>query len=190
MKQNLLFFMFIALAKSEGYYCPYESLGYDGTNDLLYDYYDSRGDYWIRIGNTGWETRESYCKAKGDITKHFDAGQGKCEDSQGTCIWDGISCDVNVNKQPDCFELCRKVANNEGLSCLGNCPNGYSSREKLYQVCSETPTPTPTNRTTINNSTTTNRTTNRTTNIESTIKSTSDKMNKKHNYYKKRKCMN
>jgi hypothetical protein len=133
----LIFISLIALAKSEGYYCPYDSIGYDGINDLLYDYYESKDNYWIRMNRTGWETRESYCNAKGNLNIHSDAGKAKCEDSQGTCIWDGTSCNVNVLKKPDCFKLCNTIVNNGGLSCLGNCPNGYSSRDTLYNLCNK-----------------------------------------------------
>lgn len=133
---TVLFAIMSTLVLAEGYYCPYSSLGYDGNNDLLYDYYQSsnNGMYWVRMGQTGWETRQSYCNAKGDTSIHFDAGQAKCEDSQGTCMWDG-SCIVNTSKQPDCFELCQTVVNGGGLPCLGNCPNGNVSREQLYDIC-------------------------------------------------------
>ena len=128
---------FIALVKGEGYYCPYESLGFDGRNDLLYDYYEGRGDSWIRMGRTGWETRESYCRAKGNLNLHSDAGEAKCIDSQGTCRWSGNSCEVDPTKTPDCFELCKAVSDGKGLQCLGNCPGGSSSREELYSICNE-----------------------------------------------------
>lgn len=134
-KHLILYTILIAFTKAEGYYCPYESLGFDGRNDLLYDYYEGKGDYWIRMGRTGWETRESYCRAKGDLSLHSDAGEGKCVDSQGTCIWSGSSCDVNPSKAPDCFELCKRVSEGGGLSCLGNCPDGRSDRSQLYSIC-------------------------------------------------------
>lgn len=139
-KHIILISAFIALVKGEGYYCPYESLGFDGRNDLLYDYYEGQGDYWIRMGRTGWETRESYCRAKGDINLHADAGEAKCIDSQGTCRWSGNSCEVNPSKTPDCFELCQAVVEGKGLSCLGNCPGGSSSRDELYSICNQRPT--------------------------------------------------
>jgi hypothetical protein len=136
-KHIVLFSAFIALVKGEGYYCPYESLGFDGRNDLLYDYYEGQGDYWIRMGRTGWETRESYCRAKGNLNLHSDAGEAKCIDSQGTCIWSGSSCEVNTNKQPDCFALCKAVSDGKGLQCLGNCPSGNTSRDELYNICNQ-----------------------------------------------------
>lgn len=134
-KHIVLISAFIAFVHGEGYYCPYDSLGYDGKNDLLYDYYEGNGDYWVRMGRTGWETRESYCRAKGDLSLHNDAGEAKCIDSQGTCRWNGNSCEVNPLKEPDCFELCKAVHDGKGLSCLGNCPNGSSSRDELYSIC-------------------------------------------------------
>jgi hypothetical protein len=118
-------------------------LGFDGTNDLLYDYYQGNGDYWTRIGQTGWETRYTYCFAKGDFTQHSDAGQAKCEDSQGTCFWSGSSCQVNPSKQPDCFALCQTVQNGGGLPCLGNCPGGKVDRSQLYAICDNVPSPSP-----------------------------------------------
>lgn len=126
---------FIALVHGEGYYCPYDSLGYDGRNDLLYDYYESSGNYWVRMGRTGWETRESYCRAKGDLYLHSDAGEEKCKDSQGTCRWNGNSCEIDTSKEPDCFELCKAVHDGKGLQCLGDCPGGYSSRDEIYNIC-------------------------------------------------------
>lgn len=137
-KSIILYSTIIAFVKAEGYYCPYESLGFDGRNDLLYDYYEGKGDHWVRMGRTGWETRESYCRAKGDLSLHSDAGEGKCVDSQGTCIWSGSSCDVNPSKTPDCYELCKRVNEGGGLSCLGNCPGGRSDRSQLYSICSQT----------------------------------------------------
>jgi hypothetical protein len=134
-KHIILSSVLIAFVKAEGYYCPYDSLGFDGKNDLLYDYYEGNGDYWVRMGRTGWETRESYCRAKGNMALHNDAGQAKCEDSQGTCMWSGSSCEINQSKKPDCFELCQTVKDGRGLQCLGNCPNGNSDRSQLYSIC-------------------------------------------------------
>jgi hypothetical protein len=134
-KHIILYSAVIAFVKAEGYYCPYESLGFDGKNDLLYDYYEGNGDRWVRMGRTGWETRESYCRAKGDLSLHSDAGEGKCVDSQGTCIWSGSSCDINQSKTPDCYELCKRVSEGGGLNCLGNCPGGRSDRSQLYSIC-------------------------------------------------------
>jgi hypothetical protein len=127
--------LLVKFVLGEGYYCPYRRLGYDGRNDLLYDYYEGNGNYWTRMGRIGWETRESYCRAKGNPSLHSDAGEAKCIDSQGTCRWTGSSCEVNPNKQADCYKLCETIRNGGGLQCLGNCPNGYSSREQLYSIC-------------------------------------------------------
>lgn len=129
--------LLVKFVLSEGYYCPYRRLGYDGRNDLLYDYYEGNGNYWTRMGRIGWETRESYCRAKGDVNLHSDAGEAKCVDSQGTCVWSGSSCEVNPNKQPDCYKLCETIRNGGGLQCLGNCPNGYSSRDQIYSICND-----------------------------------------------------
>ncbi|NBO99442.1 MAG: hypothetical protein EBU90_04845 [Proteobacteria bacterium] len=138
MKYLCLLLLFIIKVTAEGYYCPYSSLGYDGKNDLLYDYYQNQGNVWIRIGRTGWETRTQYCRAKGDFSLHSDASQAKCQDSQGTCQWNGNSCEVNPNKKPDCFQLCQTVLSGGGLSCLGNdCPGGPSNRETLYAICQD-----------------------------------------------------
>jgi hypothetical protein len=134
-KHIILLTAITSFVKAEGYYCPYESLGFDGRNDLLYDYYEGNGDYWVRMGRTGWETRESYCRAKGDASLHNDAGRDKCIDSQGTCSWSGTSCDVSSSKKPDCFELCKTVKDGKGLQCLGNCPGGNSDRSQLYSIC-------------------------------------------------------
>ncbi len=143
----ILCLIYASSVYAEGYYCPYESLGFDGRNDLLYDYYESSGDHWVRMGRTGWETRQSYCRAKGDASLHDDAGEAKCVDSQGTCRWSGSSCEVNQTKTPDCFELCKAVVDGRGLSCLGNCPDGYSSRDRLYSICSSRTTSKTTSRT-------------------------------------------
>ena len=134
-KHIILSSVLIAFVKAEGYYCPYDSLGFDGRNDLLYDYYEGNGDYWIRMGRTGWETRESYCRAKGNLSLHSDAGEAKCQDSQGTCMWSGSSCDINPSKQPDCYDLCKAVKDGQGLQCLGNCPTGNSDRTQFYSIC-------------------------------------------------------
>jgi hypothetical protein len=134
----LVYIVFLSLIKfvlGEGYYCPYRRLGYDGQNELLYDFYEGNGNYWTRMGRIGWETRESYCRAKGDANLHNDAGEAKCIDSQGTCRWSGSSCEVNPNKQPDCYRLCETIRNGGGLPCLGNCPTGYFSRDRLYSMC-------------------------------------------------------
>jgi hypothetical protein len=134
----------IKLVLSEGYYCPYDFLGATETNDLLYDYYSSNdnGNSWERLNETGWMTRIDYCNAKGDTLLHFDAGQAKCEDSQGTCLWVNNQCTVNPYKLPDCLDLCQKVINNEGLPCLGNCLSGRISREILYSICDKESTTT------------------------------------------------
>lgn len=130
----------ISLVSAEGYFCPYEGLGFDGTNDLLYDYYEIENDYWIRLNETGWITRFSYCADKADINKHSDAGETKCNDSQFTCYWSDNNCVVNSTRIPDCIELCEAVLQNKGLDCLGNCPSGYKSRNELYSICNIEPT--------------------------------------------------
>ena len=149
----------VSIVSAEGYYCPYSDLGYDGTNDLLYDYYEGHGDYWTRMGTTGWETRLAYCNAKGDLSIHSDAGQAKCEDSQGTCYWTGSSCEPDNNKQPDCYALCQTIKNGGGLECLGNCPGGNKDRSQIYAICDGTPTPTTTDTTTTDTTPTTTDTT-------------------------------
>uniref|UniRef100_A0A6C0E0J3 Uncharacterized protein n=1 Tax=viral metagenome TaxID=1070528 RepID=A0A6C0E0J3_9ZZZZ len=125
--------------KSEGYYCPYESLGANGDNTLLYDYYDKIDNYWVRKDQTGWEPVLSYCSAKGDNGKHSDAGEWKCNDSKGLCFWDGIEglCKVSPNRQPDCFQLCEAILKGEGPDCLGDCPGGKSSNTlyEKYNTC-------------------------------------------------------
>lgn len=137
LKHIISLVFLVKFVLGEGYYCPYRRLGYDGRNDLLYDYYEGNGNYWTRMGRIGWETRESYCRAKGNPSLHSDAGEAKCVDSQGTCMWTGNSCEVNPNKQPDCYKLCETIRNGGGLSCLGNCPGGYASRDRLYSMCNE-----------------------------------------------------
>jgi hypothetical protein len=126
----------ITFIKAEGYYCPYEELGANGNNKLLYDYYNlnqaSSGTYWTRTGQTGWQTVESYCFAKGDTSIHSDAGEWKCNDSKGLCNWDGSSCKVISTRDPDCIEMCRAVLNGEAPDCLGNCPDGHSGGNYLY----------------------------------------------------------
>jgi hypothetical protein len=128
-KNIILSSVFIAFVKAEGYYCPYDSLGFDRRNDLLYDYYEGKGNYWIRIGKTGWETRKSYCNAKGN------AGKEKCQDSQGICMWSSSSCNINPSKKPDCYDLCKAVKNGKGLPCLGKCPTGNFHRNQFYSIC-------------------------------------------------------
>lgn len=132
------FISFISLIRAEGYVCPYEELGFGGRNDLLYDYYTQRDNYWVRLNETGWITRSNYCSDKGDTIKHLDAGETKCNDSQFTCYWSSGSCLVNSTRIPDCIELCKTVLENKGLSCLGECPGGYKSRNELYSICENT----------------------------------------------------
>ena len=130
----LIFLIHYVLA--EGYYCPYTDLGSTSESQLLYDYYnDNDGTYWTRNGETGWMTVTEYCKNKGDLSRHSDAGEWKCNDSHLLCIWDGTNCQVNDKRLPDCKELCQAVLNNNGPQCLGNCPNGKSSNNLYSQYC-------------------------------------------------------
>ncbi len=128
-------FYFASLVLSEGYYCPYTDLGSNGNNQLLYDYYNANGNYWTRNGETGWQTVESYCRAKGDLNQHSDAGEWKCNDSHGLCFWDGSNCNINTGREPDCKELCQAVIDNKGPNCLGNCPDGQQSNFLYSQYC-------------------------------------------------------
>lgn len=134
----LTMFVFVSQVKAEGYYCPYNDLGASGENVLLYDYYngDSSQGYWERINQTGWQTVGEYCRLKGDVSVHSDAGEWKCNDSHLLCEWDSSTsnCRVNNNRLPDCRELCQAVLQNEGPQCLGNCPNGQFSNT-LYSIC-------------------------------------------------------
>lgn len=128
--------LFIAIVKSEGYYCPYEDLGANGSKDLLYDYYTTNNGYWTRLGETGWETLESYCEAKGDLNQHSDAGEWKCMDSFQLCSWNGNSCVANRSRKPDCKELCQAILNNKGPDCLGGaCPNSGSNDNLHMEYC-------------------------------------------------------
>jgi hypothetical protein len=135
MKSSVIFL--INLVFSEGYFCPYPNLGFDGSNDLLYDYYIQENNYWIRLNQTGWISRSQYCSDKNDSSKHPDAGPVKCNDSQGTCIYSNGNCLVDNSKKPDCLALCSRIINNNGLPCLGECPSGYQSRSQIYSICSK-----------------------------------------------------
>jgi len=127
--------LIITFVLSEGYYCPYVDLGSSVNSELLYDYYNSNGDYWTRIGETGWMSTIDYCKNKGDVTLHSDAGEWKCNDSHLLCYWNGSSCEVNTDRKPDCKKLCQAVLDNMGPECLGNCPNGHSSNNLYSTYC-------------------------------------------------------
>lgn len=128
--------LLIVTIKSEGYYCPYQDLGANGSNDLLYDYYESNNGYWTRMGQTGWQTLESYCEAKGDLSQHSDAGEWKCNDSFQMCSWNGSSCVANRSRKPDCKELCQAILDNKGPECLGSsCPNGGSDDNMHMEYC-------------------------------------------------------
>jgi hypothetical protein len=147
----MLFYIFASLflsefVLSEGYYCPYPELGAVGDKNLLYDYYTQQGTTYVRLGQIGWETRSEYCSAKGDLSIHPDAGQAKCEDSQGTCFWTGSSCIADDTKAPDCLALCQAISGGGGLACLGaDCPGGPSDRSQIYAICDNQPiTPNPT----------------------------------------------
>ncbi len=137
---NQLIIIFISLlilqVKAEGYLCPYREMGYDGKNSLLYDYYDtsSSGTYWTKKGETGWQSVEEYCKQKGDLFLHEDAGEWKCNDSHGLCKWTGTSCSSVTSRKPDCKRLCNAILKNQGVNCLGDCPNGHQTNT-LYTVC-------------------------------------------------------
>ena len=124
----------IALVVAEGYFCPYESIGYEGINDLLYDYYNTTdgGSTWTRMGEVGWTSRESYCAEKGDLDKHSDAGQEKCQDSMDKCVWTDDACTSNIDAVPDCIELCQAVIDGNGPECLGD---SCGSREDFYAIC-------------------------------------------------------
>lgn len=136
----ILLLLVVSFVKSEGYYCPYEDLGATENENMLYDYYD--GDffigYWTRTGETGWISRNDYCFDKGDLTKHSDAGEFKCNDSRGNCFWTGSMCAVSQDREADCRALCEAVLNNQGPECLGNCPNGKQSND-LYNLCTQEP---------------------------------------------------
>jgi hypothetical protein len=124
---------------AEGYICPYKSLGFDGTNTLLYDYYnDMDGSYWTRKGETGWESVSEYCRQKGDLSIHVDAGEWKCNDSKNICKWDGSGCSVNNNRKADCRALCQAIIDGKGPACLGNCPDGHTSNDLYKKYCPTT----------------------------------------------------
>ena len=128
--------LLINFVMSEGYYCPYSDLGATDTLQLMYDYYESHDNtYWTRMGETGWMSIVDYCKNKGDLSLHSDAGEWKCNDSHLLCFWDGNSCQVNQSRNPDCKELCQSVLNNNGPECLGNCPNGPTSNYLYSTYC-------------------------------------------------------
>lgn len=134
-KYIIVSLLLIVIVKSEGYYCPYTDLGANGDNDLLYDYYESNNGYWTRMGETGWQTLESYCQAKGDLSQHSDAGEWKCNDSFQMCTWNGNSCVANRSRRPDCKELCQAILDNKGPECLGECPNGGSNDNMHMEYC-------------------------------------------------------
>ncbi len=127
--------LLVAIVKSEGYYCPYEDLGSKGSNNLLYDYYTTNNGYWSRLGETGWQTLESYCEAKGDLNQHSDAGEWKCMDSFQLCNWNGNSCVAMRSRKPDCKELCQAILDNKGPGCLGDCPNRGSHDDMHMEYC-------------------------------------------------------
>jgi len=134
--------MLVSIVLAEGYWCPYPDIGYDGVNDVVYDYYDTNdgGATWLRLGEVGWVPLVSYCEAKGNPELHFDAGEAKCIDSVGKCSWDGSACVPNPSAVPDCVELCQAILNNEGLPCLGE---GCGSREEIYAICDNVSPPQP-----------------------------------------------
>jgi hypothetical protein len=135
-KSLLMFLSFYMMnVSAEGYYCPYQDLGANGDANLLYDYYETRDGYWLRMGQTGWQTLESYCGAKGDLNQHSDAGEWKCNDSFQLCTWNGNSCLANRSRRPDCRELCQAILDNKGPGCLGNCPNGGSNVNMHMEYC-------------------------------------------------------
>jgi hypothetical protein len=76
-----------------------------------------------------------YCRNKADTSLHSDAGEWKCNDSHLLCIWDGSTCNVNQDRNPDCKELCRAIINNMGPQCLGNCAGNRSSNTLYSQFC-------------------------------------------------------
>ena len=131
---TLLFLQNIKDVNAEGYVCPYKPLGYDGKNMLLYDYYnDNDGTFWTRKGETGWQTITDYCRQKGDISIHSDAGEWKCNDSKNICKWNGKSCLRNRRRRADCRALCQAVLDGKGPQCLGNCSTGKQSNN-LYDL--------------------------------------------------------
>lgn len=135
-KSLLMFLSFYMMnVSAEGYYCPYQDLGANGDANLLYDYYETRDGYWSRMGQTGWQTLESYCGAKGDLNQHSDAGEWKCNDSFQLCTWNGNSCLANRSRRPDCRELCQAILDNKGPGCLGNCPSGGSNVNMHMEYC-------------------------------------------------------
>lgn len=132
----LMFLSFCMMnVSAEGYYCPYQDLGANGDVNLLYDYYETRDGYWLRMGQTGWQTLESYCGAKGDLNQHSDAGELKCNDSFQLCTWNGNSCVANRSRRLDCRELCQAILDNKGPGCLGNCPSGESNVNMHMEYC-------------------------------------------------------
>lgn len=134
-----ILFLLISLIKfisAEGYYCPYTELQYDGTNDIIYDYYSLQGNVYIRLNEIGRTTRTEYCREKGDLSIHTDAGETKCNDSSSVCIYSNSMCTVDTTKQPDCLELCKTILNGGGLNCLGSaCPNNNGDRSVIYAIC-------------------------------------------------------
>jgi hypothetical protein len=140
--KSLVILLTASLVKSEGYYCPYDDLGANGDLSLLYDYYNANGGYWTRMGQVGWTSVQAYCADKGDSSKHSDAGEWKCNDSKGLCMWSGSECLVAVGRAPDCRELCQAILNNQGPECLGDCPAGKMSNN-MYDLCNNSQEPTP-----------------------------------------------
>lgn len=123
---------FVASVFAEGYLCNYPDIGATDTDNLVYDYYDLDGDIWVRSGETGFMSWSEYCRAKGDLTLHDDAGEAKCLDSRGLCDWQNDECVTIETRENDCLELCKAALAGEGPSCLGD---GCPTRDSFYAIC-------------------------------------------------------
>jgi hypothetical protein len=72
--------------------------------DISYTHFLYKED---NVNEVKWLEKNEYCRAKGDTSVYFDAGQGKCEYSRGLCYWDNGCFNTGRDNDPvgECQDL-------------------------------------------------------------------------------------
>lgn len=98
--------------------------------DISYTHFLYKED---NLNEVKWLEKIEYCRAKGDTSVYFDAGQGKCEYSRGLCYWDNGCFNTGRDNDPlvECQDLYYGNTLVEGLD-NGRLVLQQSNQEEIF----------------------------------------------------------
>lgn len=99
-------YLILSIVNALSYKCGYQEIEGPVSTHVLY-----KED---NLAEVKWIESVEYCRAKGDVTVYYDAGQGKCEYSRDICSWDGV-CIVNTFRENDSLEECQNLLRDNNL---------------------------------------------------------------------------